>query len=381
MTQLATTTIHARQPAHPSRWPRRLPYLAAAWSLAYGAVALAWTMSGRGFPLGENDPEAAMSLLQGLPADTGAPLFAAVALAGAGVGLLMARVRHVPATGRYAALGFGAATAFAWLLLVPDTRVLALVGYLPMAIAVAPFDAELRDSFADAIDGVILNHAAVLVGGFLWAATTVVFARRTAGACEHCGRGAGTPGWMTRTSARRWGRSAVGVAVAVPALYALTRWVWVAGIPMGIDESLHEDGMASGDLWAGAWLGTFGLVGGVLTLGLVQRWGEVFPAWMLGLRGRRVPVKLAVVPAAFVAVIVTSGGIGLVKAGLSDGAIRLNWTEWAAIGPALLWPLWGVALAVATYAYYVRRRGQCTACGKDDEPLSPPQAVTTGERP
>ena len=35
----------------------------------------------------------------------------------------------------------------------------------------------------------------------------------------------------------------------------------------------------------------------------------------------------------------------------------------AAMGPAMLWPLWGVALAAAALAYYYRRRGICTRCG------------------
>ncbi len=46
-------------------------------------------------------------------------------------------------------------------------------------------------------------------------------------------------------------------------------------------------------------------------LGLVQRWGEVFPRWMIGLAGRRVPIALAVVPASIVSVLLIVGGIGI----------------------------------------------------------------------
>ena len=34
------------------------------------------------------------------------------------------------------------------------------------------------------------------------------------------------------------------------------------------------------------------------------------------------------------------------------------------VGPTLLFPVWGVALAVATLGYYYRRRGPCGMCGR-----------------
>ena len=49
----------------------------------------------------------------------------------------------------------------------------------------------------------------------------------------------------------------------------------------------------------------------LLMLGLVQRWGEVFPRWMIGLAGRRVPMALAVVPASLASVLLVVGGIGI----------------------------------------------------------------------
>lgn len=108
-------------------------------------------------------------------------------------------------------------------------------------------------------------------------------------------------------------------------------------------------------------------------LGLVQRWGEIFPRWMIGLAGRRVPIALAVVPALLVSVLLIVGGIGiwsnlaqmvanLVAAGTKNteimGAILF------VLGPTLLFPVWGAALAVATLGYYYRRRGACSVCGR-----------------
>ncbi|AYY15081.1 hypothetical protein EF847_22665 [Actinobacteria bacterium YIM 96077] len=337
---------------------------AAVWSLVYGVIAILWTVTGRGYPLGENDPHASSSLLGAVPADVGAPLFAAVALAGAGIGALMLRMTVVSRVGRVMIIGFGMASAIGWMVIVPDSRALALVGYLPMVVVQAPFDAELRGEFVDTINGVYANHVAVLVGGFLWLAATVIFARRTAGRCENCGRGRRHAAWTAPGAALRWGRIAVAVAVAVPALYALTRWTWIAGFPLGIDDETHAEGMADGTLWAGAWLGSFALVGSILTLGLVQRWGEVFPRWIPGLRGRRVPVMLAVIPASLVSALSVSAGLSMNKAGFADGMLRLTLDSWAVAGPAMLWPVWGVALAAATYAYYLRRRDTCGVCGR-----------------
>ncbi|MFF5171585.1 hypothetical protein ACFY3U_02990 [Micromonospora sp. NPDC000089] len=119
----------------------------------------------------------------------------------------------------------------------------------------------------------------------------------------------------------------------------------------------------TGLVWAGAGLGAFAVAGAILTLGLVRPWGERFPRWMVGLAGRRVPTMLAVVPATVVALAVTAGSLGLVTAPRFwelTGGLSLTTL------PMLLWPVWGVALAVATYAYRLRRRGACARCGRDD---------------
>lgn len=347
------------------RWPTWVPYAAALWSLGYGLVALFWTFTGSGFPLDGDDE--VTHLLSGLPADVGAPVFAAAALAGAGVAALMARTPRRAGTVRLwwrrPALAFGWIAAAWWLVVVPDVRVFALVGYLPMLIVLAPFDPELRDSAAEALTAAHLNHAAVMVGGFLLLFATLVFARRTVGGCEHCGRGGRAGGWTTPAAAGRWGRIATYVAASIPVLYAVPRWLWAAGIPLGIDADFHARGMAEGSLLSGAWLATFALVGSVLTMGLVQRWGEVFPRWIPGLRGRRVPIGLAVGPASVVSVLAISGGLDMIRGASSTSVLSLADGNWAAVGPTLLWPVWGGALAAATLAYYLRRRGTCGACG------------------
>ena len=351
-------------------WPRWIPYAAAVWSLGYGLVALVWTLTGQGYPLGENDPHP-MGLVGRIPSEVGAPIFAAVALAATAIAAGMARVRTpataVPLWWRRSALWAGSTLAVVLLAIVPDTRILAIVGYLPMIVFVAPFDAEVRDRLDGVITAAHVNHVVVIVGGFLWALATLVFARRTAGACEWCGRRggkAGAPGaWTTPAAVARWGRPVTYLAAAIPAFYSLTRWLWAFGVPFGISEEFHAQGEAEGAWFAGAWLGSFALVGAVLTIGLLQRWGEAFPRWVPVIGGGAVPIGLATVPASIVAALATSGGIGMYSQAAADGGLELTADSWGAIGPALLWPLWGIALAAATLAYYLRRRGACAVCG------------------
>src|SRR5215203_4025022 len=78
-----------------TRWPGWVGYVAATWSLIYGALGLWWALGGAGFPFGvENDPKAAAeSILGGARAVTAAPLIAALGLAGAAVAVTMARRR------------------------------------------------------------------------------------------------------------------------------------------------------------------------------------------------------------------------------------------------------------------------------------------------
>lgn len=87
--------------------------------------------------------------------------------------------------------------------------------------------------------------------------------------------------------------------------------------------------------------------------------------------GRPVPLFLATVPAALVAILVTTAGLMFVRMVTRSNSaaivpsLEINLGEnWAAIAPELLWPMWGVALGAAALAYYFRRRGQCPRCGR-----------------
>jgi hypothetical protein len=140
-----------------------------------------------------------------------------------------------------------------------------------------------------------------------------------------------------------------------------------------MSEAYLRLGQERGTWTSGLFLATFALVGAALMLGLVHRWGEVFPRWMIGLAGRQVPIALAVVPAVLASVLLTVGGIAIwsgldrmvanLSAAGSEGMTLVGEIIFQA-GPTLLFPVWGVALAVATLGYYYRRRGPCRVCGR-----------------
>jgi hypothetical protein len=153
------------------------------------------------------------------------------------------------------------------------------------------------------------------------------------------------------------------VAVIVPLVYAATRWIWALGIPLGIDAQLLESAQLAGATRSGAVLGTVAIGGAILTLGLIRRWGEIFPRWLPLIGGRPVPLALAIVPASTVAILVTAAGLMFWRRTLlGSGTFSLARGDWAALGPELLWPIWGIALGAAALAYYLRRQGQGTPC-------------------
>jgi hypothetical protein len=362
------TTTHPPEatigPGQRHRWLDRAGYLTAAWAGLYGVLALVWTLTGRGYPFGANNTNGELNLLRLLPTDVGAPAFAGFALLTAVAALAMSGTHAV----RLRGLPGGLLAAYGWLsaallvLVVPDVKVLTLTGYAPMLILGAPFGWPPVD-YAEVFTWTLFNQLFCALGGVLVAGTVLTWQRRTADSCVGCGRGDAPATWTSAASAVRWGRWAAYVAAVIPVLYALTRFAWLAGIPLGLSEQTLQDLRDNNAVWAGFGLGAFAVVGAVLTLGLVRRWGEAFPRWVVGLAGRRVPISLAVVPATFVALAVAAASIGFFGSPRFLGLMGdLN----AAAAPMLLWPVWAVALGAATLAYYLRRRGRCARCLRTD---------------
>lgn len=362
-------------------WQRWVNYAAVIWSLLYAALGVYWALGGDGFPyttesvsdgleplLGQLGPGVAwiVVLMAGFPA--------------AAVGAAMLRGVRSSAL-RYLIITTGALLAGALLLLMTSLGLLVKVGYLPSTIIGLFTDSEIaRTMLAAWTQWATIHQLLCLLGGFIWLGATVCYSRRSADACLYCGRRDGSEGWTTPDKAARWGRIAVYVGMVVPVIYALTRYIWAMGIPLGMSEELFRMGQESGNWIKGAlFLGNFCLVGALLMLGLVQRWGEVFPRWIIGLGGRRVPIALVVIPASLASVLLIVGGVTLwygleqITSGLAaTGAenIEIIGEVIFQLGPILLFPVWGGALAVATLGYYYRRRGPCVMCGRGAAAIS-----------
>ena len=354
-------------------WQRWIPYAAIVWSLVYAVLGLYWALSGCGFPY---TPETV--------SDGMGPLLGRF---GPGVAWIVVMMAGIPAAALGAAMlrgvrskairplfiTAGALLAGVLLLLMTGLDLLVKVGYIPSALF-GLFTAEKGQAYlAGWTQWATIHQLLCLIGGFLWLAATASYARRSGDACLYCGRRDGLEGWTSPIKAARWGKTAVYVAMVAPVFYFLTRFAWALGIPLGMSEEYLRRGQESGMWISGLFLAAFGLVGAMLMLGLVQRWGEVFPRWMIGLVGRRVPIGLAVVPASIAAVLALVGGIGiwsglgqmvanLVASGAED--IEVIEAIIFQVGPTLLFPVWGLALAVGTLDYYYRQRGPCSVCGR-----------------
>jgi hypothetical protein len=324
---------------------RRWPWIAvatAAWSAAYGLLGLLWALGVPGFPFGSADRSAVLTLFPDAEARPGGLVIAILGASGASFAVLVAVAGR---DGRLRwAVWAAAIIAFALIVVVPDYRVLLTVAYLPLITLGAPFGWPPDVDLSLVLPWPVLNQFVLIVGGALWAGLAV----------HASGRMASGWGWL-----RRIGPAATTVAVGVPLVYAATRYAWAAGVPVGLSPDLYRRGQEIG-LWAvGAGLATVAVIGALLTLGLVQDWGVRFPRWLPLVGGHPVPTNLAVIPALAAAFVITSAGtmfVRLVATGrLAEAFVFADDVGVAALAPELLWPLWGVALALAAVSYRERR--------------------------
>ncbi|MFC0007386.1 hypothetical protein [Micromonospora siamensis] len=329
-------------------WPVWSGYAALVWCLGYGALAVAWSSGAAGFPYGDADPDGAGmgSVLAGAAAADAAPLLAGGCLAGALVAVALLRT-----SGRIAnRLAVGAAWLLAGILLLvlPDARLLQNAAYALLFIFVK-------------LDWRVLNQGVVVLGGLAFAGAALAAGRRRAGRCPSCGS-ADRPSRLVRL-----GPVAAWTAFLAPLPYGLVRLAWALGVPLGIDQGLADQPLAA--RFGEAALAALAIGGGVLALGLVRPWGEVWPRWIPVLAGRRIPPALPTTLGGLAAILVTIGGLSVVRIVVGT---ELGWlrpepegpeiTGWGAGGPGWLWPLWGLGLAVATAAYHRRRRPRCPVC-------------------
>ncbi|GAA0943101.1 hypothetical protein [Nonomuraea longicatena] len=302
------------------------------WSAVYGALGVHWWSGGGGFPFGDPRAETGMSLFTGVTAQAMAPFLAVGCAAGALVAAGALWWRPMPA--RLVA-GFGWVAGPTLLFVLPDVRLLQNLAY------------ALGGHFG-LVDWPVLNQLVCVAGGALWA-------------------GAALRAAPVRTPSADWrriGRWATAVAGVAPLPYGIQRAAWSAGIPLGVDEAyvaaLLADFDAKGMTGVTAYMLPLACLGGsLLTLGLAQRWGRVFPGRLPLLGGRAVPEALAVVPASLVTVAVTVAGLASWRSSLGTGM-----AHFATGGVGLLWLPWGLALGLATLAYHHVRRLEGPAGGR-----------------
>ncbi|WP_051703937.1 hypothetical protein [Glycomyces sp. NRRL B-16210] len=188
---------------------------------------------------------------------------------------------------------------------------------------------------------------------------------------------------MTATgfAERLHGRTAEGVprwavlTAYATALTALPSAVWRILAMAGDVPLLEKDpqilaeasGVEAGPWWYVIALSVASEALAFLAIGLVTVWGEVWPRWVPWLRGRRVPVAAAVVPASIGAVVLMGWtyvmGMYAFGLGIDGEPSRLavngwqNLVFWIAYAPLMAW---GPLLAVLT-VHYSRRRTSADA--------------------
>lgn len=157
-----------------------------------------------------------------------------------------------------------------------------------------------------------------------------------------------------------WARWSAWLAVLTTVPSGLWRMAMAVGIPVGASEEIrrqHYGFPGWGTVYVfGLTLGLVGLA--LLTLGLVQRWGEVVPRWIPVVGARRVPPLATVIPAGAGALALTVLWLGAMSNvgtiwdiyGL-EGAERVLMV--ACYAPLLLW---GPLLAAVTVSYHRRHR-------------------------
>ena len=225
-------------------WQRWAPYAAVAWSLMYAALGIYWAVSGRGFPY---TPEIVSDVMAPLLGRFGPGVtWIVVMMAGIPAAALgMAMLRGVR-TLRFLLITAGALLAGFLLLLMTSLNLLVKLGYTPYAVLSLLKGAKFGQTYLESLtQWATIHQLLCLIGGFVWLAATVCYARRSGDACLYCGRRDGSEGWRSPIKAARWGRIALYVAMVAPVFYGFTRYAWALGFPLGMSEEYWCRGQES----------------------------------------------------------------------------------------------------------------------------------------
>jgi hypothetical protein len=393
---MSMTKEHPVVTRRPVATRERLALVVAAGSLFYGVLGTLWAFGLGGFPFGPMPPDMdKSSTLSFLPTEVSAGIVAVFGLLGTVAAVAMRRTDWSPSVSR-PLLAIAVAQFVLFGVLAPDLGVVTAVGYLlvllgiPALLGVLLFGAlrhratgilllavalvltvievttgvfdwsafrQLGSGLASVPGRVgfrpflVLGSAALAAG---WVVLGIRMMRAARARCRRCGR----PGasWTRPESAARWGFWATIVAVICPMPYALLRYTWLLPNPIGFDadELRAEPGMRL----FGLGLGTIALAAGLVCLGLIRPWGEIWPRWVPWLAGRPVPMKAVVIPGGIAATVLCLGSLPMITMFAAEGM------DWETIKLLLIFPfpVWGASVGLATLAYYYRRRTPCSVC-------------------
>jgi hypothetical protein len=278
----------------------------------------------------------------------------AIAIAGVVAGLMAVHLQKAPRGPRHRAVVLGAATVLALGLVgvVADGRMILLLpplGLFPIAWLAA--------------DWPTVFQAVMVAGAATLLPACVGYARRTR-----------DPGGRARRHPGRWiriGTAATFVAAACPLPYAMIRLAWSRGWSVGAPEPFVASLLRNQpeNVLIEPVLASFALGGATLTLGLLCRWGRIFPRWIPMLRGRAVPLWFPLGLGGSAAIGILGFGRGLLLTQLGyrpPGQLDTFqlWGQpihdpayWGAGGLGwVFFPLWSVSLGLALLGYYLRRQ-------------------------
>jgi hypothetical protein len=146
-------------------------------------------------------------------------------------------------------------------------------------------------------------------------------------------------------------------------LTVLPAGIWRTTMGLGFSMGFSDAALRASDIpgWGSVWVLFLTVLSealALLTLGLVRPWGEVVPDWVPRLRGRRIPPRAVVVPAAIGGLLLTViwafaiNGVVHGRVEQFDGGV--GW--WALLVSCYLpATLWGPLLLWVTYLYHRRR--------------------------
>jgi hypothetical protein len=341
-------------------------------SLGYLVGGMAWSRTGAGFPFGpDGDPLGEhQSPLASVDHATAAPFVVGLALLGIAAAWGLGRTHRGPVA--HLVTGAALFQGVLYAVVLPDGRPLVAAAHVPVLVVGLPFGFPPDVTVRSQLPWPVVHQMLMMALGVVWLVAALRHARLSRDACLGCGRADQDPGWTRPEAAARWGRWCVWIAIAAPASYASSRIAWALDLPYGVTRDwLREMRADEPSIFiGGALIASLGMAGATLTFGLVARWGEVWPRWVPWLHGREVRPMVAVVPALAVAVLLLSAGKGwLITASrgyLPEPVLGENWAT-VIFGATL--PPWGIALAGAGYAYWLRRRGMCRGCGRGARPI------------